>query len=87
VTLFDNVVILFVHELRATGKTQQAISDVVGVPRETVRDALAEKPVMTEKTAKKRERVVYQLTNYTKPEVAAERFASTWANVGCWNGR
>ncbi len=81
-TLFDNVVTLFIHELRATGKTQQAIADVVGVDQKTVSTALGEKPVRTEKTPKKRERLRLEITNYTKPEVAAERFASTWANVG-----
>ena len=72
---------LFKYELRATGKTQQAIADVVGVVQSVVSDVLSEKPVITEKTDKKREQVGYRITNYTKPEVAAERFASTWANA------
>ncbi len=72
---------LFIHELRATGKTQQAIADVVELDRSVVSKVLCKKPVRTEKLHKKRERLRLEITNYTKPEVAAERFASTWANV------
>lgn len=62
-----------VRELREQGMTQQAIADELGVSQRTVSDdLLAEKSVMTQKTAKPR-KAVYQISEYTKPETAAEK--------------
>ena len=62
-----------VRELREQGMTQQAIADELGVSQRTVSDdLLAEKSVMTQKTAKPR-KAAYQISEYTKPETAAEK--------------
>lgn len=80
------------RELRGEGRTQQEIAEELGVSRRTVCSDLdcAEKPVMTEKPAQQpRQRITYQITQYTKPETAARRirevFGDEFANdlAGC----
>jgi DNA-binding XRE family transcriptional regulator len=71
--------------LRDEGLTQQAIADELGVSRPTiVSDLVSENGVMTPKTDTHRERVTYQLSQYTKPETAArkirEKFGGEFAN-------
>lgn len=65
-----------IHQVKAENPSlsQQVIAERFGMKRETVRNVLAEKPVMTEKTAKPpRQVTVYQINSGTDPAVAAEK--------------
>ena len=63
------------------GKTQREIAEELGVSQRTVSDDLAEKNVRTQKPAKEpRQRIRYEITQYTKPETAARRIREVFGD-------
>lgn len=62
-----------VRELRDQNKTQQAIADELGVSQPTIANDLSENGVYTPKTDKPRKVIQYKISQYTKPETAAEK--------------
>jgi hypothetical protein len=79
-------------ELREEGKTVREIAEETGVSvGQAHSDICSENSVMTQKTEHKqpRQRITYQITQYTKPETAARRirdiFGDEFANdlAGC----
>ena len=68
--------------LRDQGMTQREIAERLGVTDRTIRDDLkaAEKTVMTEISSASRQRITYQITNYTKPTTAAEKIRATFGD-------
>jgi predicted transcriptional regulator len=68
-------------ELREEGKTQREIAEELGVSQRTVSDDLAEKNVRTQKPAKEpRQRIRYEISQYTKPETAARRIREVFGD-------
>jgi len=73
-------------KLREQGLTQQKIAEALGVSRPTVAADLSENTVMTPKSDKEpRKTTVYQISQYTMPETAAEKirdkFGSDYAKA------
>ena len=71
------------REMEAQGKTTNEIAAAFGVTDRTIRNWKAEKNrVMTPKVSAARQRITYQVSNYTKPETAArklrEKFGAEW---------
>ena len=72
-----------VKQLRDQGMTQQQIADAVGVHRNTVSSDLnqcTEKSVQTEKPVQPRKVTQYTVTQYTKPETAAEKIRAKFGD-------
>jgi predicted transcriptional regulator len=70
-------------ELREQGKTQQQIADELGVTQRTVSTDLEENRVITPKTSKPRKVIGYRITEYTKPETAAQKLIDTFGDKWC----
>ena len=54
--------------------TQQQAAEVLGVDQKTISRDLGRNTVMTPKVSKpQRKRIIYQISQYTKPETAAQK--------------
>ena len=70
-----------IKEMREEGMTQQAIADEVGLAKSTVNDICSGKQVATQKTEQpKRKWIGYAITQYTKPETAAQKIRDTFGD-------
>ena len=65
--------------LQEQGLTQREIAEELGVSRPTIASDLSEKSVRTEKTDKAKRKVKrYEISQYTKPETAANKIIATF---------